>query len=268
MPTQAIKTDLVVSPFDAQVGDMVEVARVADTGGFHTVWTYDHFSGLVSGRRWSRHPWVVLAAIAARTERVNIGVLVANVANRHPVQLASAINSLQSLAPGRVVLGLGAGAAAGTRWTTESDAIGRAVPPADERREHLVESIAALRAIWRNEAFAGKRVTVAADVAATDGSPAPPIIVGASRGPTLEAACEHADGANLLPGDDLAERAALVRARRPDDFDLGVFARLELDHPLGGDPAPLADLGVDRRTLWVNPPYRLGTIRRIAEALH
>lgn len=267
MPTAGLKTDLVLAPFETGIGDMVEAARVADAGGIDTVWTYDHFSGLVTGRRWSRDPWVALAAIAARTEQINVGVLVANVANRHPAQLASAVNSLQSLAPGRVLLGIGAGAAAGTRWTTECDAIGRSVAPVAERREHLVESIGALRAIWRNEAFTGERVTITADAAVTDGSPAPPIIVGGSTAPTLAVACEHADGANLLPGDDLAERVAMVRGRRPDGFDVGVFARLDTAHPLGGDPAPLADLGVDRRTLWVTAPYPLDAISRITEAL-
>jgi alkanesulfonate monooxygenase SsuD/methylene tetrahydromethanopterin reductase-like flavin-dependent oxidoreductase (luciferase family) len=262
-----VKTDLVLAPFDAGIGDMVDVAQAADAGGFDTVWTNDHFSGLVFGRRWSRDPWVALGAIAARTERVNVGVLVANVVNRHPAQLVSAMNSLQSLAPGRVLLGLGAGAAAGTRWASESDSIGRTDAPVAERRALLIESIAVLRAIWRNEAYPGERVSIAADAAVTDGSRAPPIIVGASTVPTLEVACDHADGANLLPGPDLADRVALARSRRPDDFDIGVFAKLDTGHPLGGDPEPFAHLGVDRRTLGVNAPYPLETIRTIGAAL-
>lgn len=267
MRALALKTDLVLAPFEAGVGDMVEAARLAEDGGFDTVWTYDHFSGLVTGRRWSRDPWVTLAAIAARTERINIGVLVANVANRHPAQLACAVNSLQSLAPGRVVLGVGAGTAAGTRWASESEAIGRAVAPAGERRARLIESIAALRAIWKDESYHGEQLSVAAPTAVTDGTPAPPIIVGASSTLTLGLACEHADGANLLPGDDLAERVAMVRSRRPEGFDVGVFDRLDTNHPLGGDPGPLAALGVDRRTLWAAAPYPLDAIGRIAEAL-
>lgn len=267
MTDPGLKTDLVLAPFDTGIADMVDAARLADAGGIDTVWTYDHFSGLVTGRRWSRHPWVALAAIAARTERVNIGVLVANVANRHPAQLASAVNSLQSLAPGRVLLGLGAGTAAGTTWASESDAIRRPVAPPRERRAHLVESIAALRAIWRHEAFDGDRLSVAADAAITDGSPMPPIIVGSSSAPTLELACEHADGANLLPGDDLADRVAMVRSRRPSGFDVGVFTKFETNHPLGGDPEPLAALGVDRRTLWVTAPYPLAAIAGIAAAV-
>ena len=102
-------TDLVLVPFGASLDEMLAAAQTADAGGFDTVWTYDHFSGLVQGAPWSRDPFVTLGAIAATTERVNVGVLVANVANRHPAQLACAVNSLQSLAPGRVLLGVGAG---------------------------------------------------------------------------------------------------------------------------------------------------------------
>ena len=267
MSALRLKTDLVLAPFDSGIDDIVDAARAADGGGIDTIWTYDHFSGLVTGRRWSRDPWVALAAVAARTERINVGVLVANVANRHPAQLACAVNSLQSLAPGRVLLGVGAGAAAGTRWSSESDAIGRSVAAADERRALLIESIAALRAIWNNEAFEGARVSVTGDAAITDGAAAPPIIVGASSAATLEVACDHADGANLLPGPDLAARVALARSRRPEGFDVGVFAKLDEAHPLGGDPEPLAHLGVDRRTLWATAPYPLDAIHTIGVAL-
>ena len=86
----AVLTDLVLVPFGASLDEVLAAAQAVDRGGFDTVWTYDHFSGLVQGAPWSRDPFVTLGAIAATTERVNLGVLVANVANRHPAQLACA----------------------------------------------------------------------------------------------------------------------------------------------------------------------------------
>ena len=62
-----------------------------------------------SGARWSRDPFVTLGAIAAVTERIGLGVLVANVANRHPGAARLGVNTLQSLAPGRVWCGVGVG---------------------------------------------------------------------------------------------------------------------------------------------------------------
>ena len=204
-----VKTDLVLVPFGASLDEMLAAAQVADRGGFDTVWTYDHFSGLVQGAPWSRDPFVTLGAIAATTERINVGVLVANIANRHPAQLACAVNSLQSLAPGRVLLGIGAGTSAGSEWSTEAAAIGRPVADTATRRGVLAESIAALRAIWAGEAFAGEHVQVAAAMAVTDGASPPPIIVGGVSRGTIAIACDHADGVNILPGADLAGRVAV-----------------------------------------------------------
>jgi alkanesulfonate monooxygenase SsuD/methylene tetrahydromethanopterin reductase-like flavin-dependent oxidoreductase (luciferase family) len=262
-----VKTDLVLDPRGADVGEMVAAARAADTGSWDTVWTYDHFSGLISAAPWSRDPFVVLGAIASATDQVHLGVLVANVVNRHPAQLACAVNSLQSLAPGRVRCGVGAGSARGGKFASEHHAIRRPLAPPAVRRAVLAESIAALRALWRGDEFDGEHVHVDASMAVVDGAPIPQVIVGGSGIATIEVACAHADGVNLLPCDDLAGRVVMARTSRPDGFDIGVFDRLDTSHPLGGDPEPLAELGVDRRTLWVTAPYPVDAIGRIAEAL-
>ena len=262
-----MKTDLVLAPFDAALTDLLAAAQAADEGGFDTVWTYDHYSGLVTGTTWSRDPFVTLGAIAATTGRINLGVLVANANNRHPAQLACAVNSLQSLAPGRVLLGVGAGTAPTSQWSAEQAATGRPARNAAVRRALLIETIDALRAIWSGAPFAGEHVTVAAPMAAVDGSPIPPIIVGSSSLGTTEVACEYADGVNLLPSDDLAERVAFARARTSPEFEISVFRALDTGHPVGGDPGPLAALGVDRRTLYATMPYDVDRIAAISEAL-
>ena len=64
-------------------------------------------------------------------------LLVANITNRHPAQLASGINSIQSLAPGRVRFGVGSGAAPGSRFAVEHDMIGKQLGDLDGRRSHL-----------------------------------------------------------------------------------------------------------------------------------
>jgi alkanesulfonate monooxygenase SsuD/methylene tetrahydromethanopterin reductase-like flavin-dependent oxidoreductase (luciferase family) len=263
-----MKTDLVLAPFGATAGELLSAARAADAGGFDTVWTYDHFSGLVQGAPWSRDPFVMLAAIATTTERVNVGVLVANVANRHPAQLACAVNSLQSVAPGRVLLGVGAGTAATSEWSTEAEAIGRPVPPATTRRALLAETIDALRALWSGEAYVGEHVRASASMAVTDGAPIPPIIVGAASRSTIRIGCDLADGVNLLPEGDLAERVAFARDHAiRDPFEVSAFLALDADHPLGGEPDALAAIGVERRTLYVRAPYPVGAVSALAANL-
>jgi alkanesulfonate monooxygenase SsuD/methylene tetrahydromethanopterin reductase-like flavin-dependent oxidoreductase (luciferase family) len=263
-----VLTDLVLVPFGAAVDELVTAAQVADRGGFDSVWMYDHFSGLVQNAPWSRDPFVTLGAIAATTERINVGVLVANVANRHPAQLACAVNSLQSLAPGRAVLGIGAGSAARSEWSAESAAIGRVVADAATRRDVLAESIVAVRAIWAGEGFSGKHFQVAPDMAVSDGAALPPIIVGASSRETIAVACDHADGVNLLPGTDLAGRVRFARSRAArDPFEVSAFVALDVEHPLGGDPAPFAELGIERRTLYVAAPFPSAAIAAIGDSL-
>ena len=262
-----MKTDLVLAPFDSAIGDMLAAARAADAGGFDTVWTYDHFSGLVVNGHWSRDPFVTLGAMAASTERIGLGILVANAANRHPAQLACAVNSLQSLAPGRVRLGVGAGAAPRSPWSAERVVIGGSVPDAATRRAILVETIGALRALWAADAFTGEHLRVSAAMAVTDGSAMPPVVVGASSAATIELARAHADGVNLLPGDDLPQRVATARGARGADFEISVLAPLDPNHELGGDPTGLTDLGVGRRTLYVRAPFDVERIAAIGRAL-
>lgn len=254
-------TDLVLSPFGADPGDMVAAAAAADAGGFAGVYTYDHFSGVVAGAGWSRDPFAVLGAIAVSTGRARLGVLVANMINRHAAQLASAVDTLQALAPSRVMCGIGAGAAPGTSFAAEHEAIGTCLEDAATRRDTLVTTIVQLRATW-----AGSGVP-----AVVDGPDVPPIIVGASSTATALLAARHADGVNLRrPADDdvLAAQIGRVRAAtvgRP--FEVSVFDTLDPAHELGGDPAPLVAAGVDRRTLAVSAPYPLDAIRAIAAAL-
>ncbi len=56
-----------------------------------------------------REPWVVLAAAARETREIALGTWVTNPLSRHPVVTASAVASLDELAPGRVYLGIGTG---------------------------------------------------------------------------------------------------------------------------------------------------------------
>ncbi len=80
----------------------LEAAERAEQLGYHRVWLYD------SAAIWE-DVWVHLARIAERTERIGLGtaVLVPNL--RHVMTTASAIATLDRLAPGRLVVGFGTG---------------------------------------------------------------------------------------------------------------------------------------------------------------
>lgn len=85
--------------------------REAEGAGFATAWTYDH----LSWRTLREGPWLtavpLLAAVAASTERLRLGTLVATPNFRHPVLLAKDAVALDEVSGGRLELGLGAGGA-------------------------------------------------------------------------------------------------------------------------------------------------------------
>ncbi len=246
-------TDVVLNPFGADVAELVDGAVVAEEAGISAVWVTDHFSGAVVGAPWSRDPFVCLGAIAQATERIGLGLLVANMVNRHPAQLASAVASLQSLAPQRVMLGVGSGAAPGSRFAAEHDAIGRALDDAETRQRRLVDYVGALRAIWAGEAsFPADAIGFDGLSAVTDGVPAPPIIVGGSAWTTIELATRIADGVNIRRTHALAEQLELLAGiDLPSGFEISVLD--DRTDPL--DPGRLREAGVGRRIVTVSVPF-------------
>jgi probable F420-dependent oxidoreductase len=78
-------------------GDVEQAVR-AEAAGFHGVYSIEFFN---------RHGYVPLAAIAERTQRVQLGTAIANAFIRTPLSHASAAMDLDELSQGRMVLGLG-----------------------------------------------------------------------------------------------------------------------------------------------------------------
>ena len=86
----------------APSADIVELARVAERAGCRRVWVYD--SPSLYG-----DVWVAVTRIAEGTERIGVGTGVAVPSLRHPLVTASAIATVEDLAPGRLVAAFGTG---------------------------------------------------------------------------------------------------------------------------------------------------------------
>ena len=189
MADSSPKLDLLISPFDVDAKTVISLGTHAEDVGFDGVWTYDHMTGAMFDRGASLEPFTILGALAASTEKVQLGPLVANVRNRHPVQLALAANTLQELSGGRAVSGLGGGAAPGSRFAREHESLGTELGNGPERRQRLTEAIALMRAVWAgNVEFDGRFYAIDDfDFNLANNAP-PPIIVGASGPATAELA--------------------------------------------------------------------------------
>ena len=83
------------------VPEMVALAQRAERAGYESVW--------VAETRLTRDAIAPVAAIALGTERLRVATGIVNVYTRNPVLLALTFATLDELAPGRIVMGLGAG---------------------------------------------------------------------------------------------------------------------------------------------------------------
>ena len=167
------------------------------------MWLNDHLAGSVQGAPHVLECWTVLSALAAEVPRIAVGPLVLNVANRDPGTLAVMAATLQHVSGGRLLLGLGAGARAGTSYAIEQEALGRRVPADPERRRAVERTIAILRQVWSGA------VPPAAGFLRPE--PAPPIVVAAFGPKMAELAGRVGDGICVPAGSMLAELVAVAR---------------------------------------------------------
>ena len=182
--------------FDRLVG----IAQTAEESGFSSITVMDHLHQIRNiGPRtnWMLEGNTILGALAARTSRVSIGLLVGGVTYRNPALLAKITTTLDVISRGRAVLGLGAA------WNEEeSGAYGIPFPPLRERFERLEDALKIARAMFTQQetSVAGRHHSTANAV----NSPQPlrgdiPIVVGGSgERKTLRLVAQYADGCNVF----------------------------------------------------------------------
>jgi F420-dependent oxidoreductase-like protein len=187
-----------------------------DRLGFDSVWVCDHLYGVPMPTLPILEAWTELAAVAAVTERVELGTLVTPPFFRNPAVLAKQIATLDQIAGGRAIAGLGAG------WfASEFEAYGCPFPPVGARLEALEETIEILKRLWTEErvTFVGRHHAVRDALCEPKPVRRPPILVGGGGERVLmRIAARHADIWNNLAvaQGDLARKVEALRRRCAD----------------------------------------------------
>src|SRR5436853_2002893 len=162
-----MKTDLLLIPMGARYQEMRAAAVAAEEAGLDGLGTGEHRRDPDSeSGPGVPEAWTVLTALAEATQRISLGPLVLNVANRHPGVLANMAATFQAVSGGRLLLGIGAGGSRRTPYAVEQEAIGHAVEADAVRAQHVVDAITLIRRLWSGHA--GFLVP----------DPPPPIVVG------------------------------------------------------------------------------------------
>jgi alkanesulfonate monooxygenase SsuD/methylene tetrahydromethanopterin reductase-like flavin-dependent oxidoreductase (luciferase family) len=249
-----MQVDLLLETFGTSWAEVREGARAAERAGLDGVWVNDHLAGSVVGAAHVLECWTVLSAIAADVPRIALGPLVLNVANRDPGTLAVMAATLQEVSGGRLLLGLGAGASAGSPYATEQEALGRGMPGDRERRRRVEQTIAELHRVWSG------------DVPPASGflqpRPIPPIVVAAAGPKMAELAGRLGDGICVSMGstaDDLVTIARQSRSGSGRDQEAFLVTTL-LSSWSERNQSPIGP-NLDRLIVTVAPPFERAVAR-------
>ncbi|MEP7033693.1 MAG: LLM class flavin-dependent oxidoreductase [Actinomycetota bacterium] len=211
-----MKIGLVLPLFSGDVERVLAFAARAEAAGYDGVFAFDHFfpPGATPDRA-SIEAFSVLAAVAASTRRISIGTLVTRASLRPAGLLAKLAVQLDDVSQGRLILGIGTGDPIDK---PEHDTFGLPYLEKAERREHLVETVRALKELFAGRPWMGGEQVpaVAGPVLPLSPTPGgPPVWIGGFADAVVRLAAEHADAWNgwgmSIP--EFAKKAHLLRER-------------------------------------------------------
>jgi alkanesulfonate monooxygenase SsuD/methylene tetrahydromethanopterin reductase-like flavin-dependent oxidoreductase (luciferase family) len=190
--TLPVRFGLFLSQANKSWEQVLEDFLLAEALGFDTAWLVDH---LVDTDGPPEHPiheaWTLLAAIAARTERIRIGILVSSNTFRNPALLLKEAVTVDHISGGRLILGLGTGWHAG-----EHRRFGFDLPDPAERVDRFEEAVRLIGALMDGgpTTFEGRFYRLdEAVLAPRPVQPRIPILIAAHRPRMLRIAARHAD---------------------------------------------------------------------------
>jgi probable F420-dependent oxidoreductase len=256
-----------LSVYDVSARELADLAVAAEAAGFDTLWLGEHLLRPVDYRTVHPtrqpeqeltarivgpdtrliDPFVALAVAAGRTRRLQLATGIFVLPLRHPLAVARAVLTLQEVAEGRLLFGVGLG------WLREEfEALG--VPFAD-RGARFEESLDILRKAWAGGVFEHHGDVYDFGPVELTARPARvPLILGGNTAPALRRAALRADGWFASGTPSRAEAVGLVtrldaaQAAAGRAVPLTTYVRV----PPTADIARYAEAGFSQVVFWAH----------------
>ena len=273
MVSFGIKTSPQHTTYDA----MLKVWREAETiPSIEHAWLFDHFApiqGDVSGP--CLEGWTVLAAFAAVTERLRLGLMVTGNTYRHPAVLAKIAATVDIISNGRLDFGIGAG------WNVyEHESMGIPLYKPGERIRRLGEACEIVKRLFTEPTvdFDGRyyQLADARSEPKPVQRPYPPFVIGGGGEKlTLRIVAQYADIWNYGGGtvEEFSHKVAVLREhctaveRDPGEIVLSYQHRIDADDPASSvsEIQRFVDAGATHIVLYLSAPYPDGIAARVAD---
>ncbi|TQS46073.1 LLM class flavin-dependent oxidoreductase [Cryptosporangium phraense] len=269
------------APMQVGYADILRVWEEADAlPAIEHAWLFDHFmpiGGPPDGP--ILEGWTLLSALAARTERLRLGLLVTSNRFRPPAVLAKIATTVDVVSNGRLDFGIGVGSRPSMPIARrEYDGLGLPYDDAATATANLAEALTAIKRIWTSaEPFDSGDLKGAFQRPQPVQRPHPPIVIGGRAKATLRVVAEHADVWNIPGGDlaDVVERSAMLDAycaeigRDPASIVRSIHLGVSYDQADATRRAIGAalDAGFRHVVLSVSPPYPEGVARWVADEI-
>ncbi|MFO7168049.1 MAG: LLM class F420-dependent oxidoreductase [Chloroflexota bacterium] len=256
---------------------MLEVWRAADaTPVFEHAWLFDHFApihGDLDGPCFEG--WTLLAALAAQTSRIRVGLMVTGNTYRHPAVLAHTAATVDVISNGRLDFGIGAG------WNEyEHNSMGIPLYRPGERIRRLGEACEIARRLFTQHLtdFDGRyyQLKEARCEPKPIQKPYPPFVIGGSGEQlTLRVAAQYADVWNFGGGpvETFRHKVSVLHqhcrdiGRDPSEIRLSVQVRVNYDDLPATAQAvqEYVDAGATHLILNLVYPYPPDIVARLAQ---
>ena len=257
--------------------DILRVWMEADSvPSIEHAWAFDHFIPLGPDPTGTQlEGWTLLGALAARTERIRVGLMVTGNTYRHPAVLANIATTVDVISNGRLDFGIGAG------WNElESNMYGIPLYTPGERIRRLGEACEVIKLLWMETVanFDGKyyQLKDARCEPKPVQKPHPPFVIGGSGEQlTLRVVAKYASIWNFVGGDvetfnhknEVLEEHCAAIGRDPQTIQRSIQWPINYNNVAEAIDGmrPYIQAGASHIILNLRAPYPEGIVHRVAE---